>query len=268
MITDSHLAVSAMFDFFLKNKIMKKEKTLKKFSVIVFLLSIILLPVFSEERYTVITPDKIEENFEDNGYEKILFIVDLSNSMNELINGVKKTDIAFYTFGKILSKLNPKIKTGLRVYGHKFGFNPLLGCTATELVSPIKENNSHNIYNILSRMNASGWTPITRSLKNAVNNDFAGIKGKKRIILLTDGGENCDESPCDYAIRLVQSRDDIRIDVIEFAIDDPVAEAQLKCTALTTSGKIYRANDADSLSESLEQLLDIKTEVQGKIITK
>jgi len=239
-----------------------------KISVIflVYLTAVILFSGF--EKYNVIPHDNFSEVIKDTEQEKILFIVDLSNSMNETINGVKKTDIAFNAFAAIIGRLSPKVKTGLRVYGHKFGFNPLLGCTATELVSPIRENNAYNIYSILSKMQATGWTPITKSLKSAVNIDFVGIDGQKRIILLTDGGENCDESPCDYAIKLVQSRDDIRIDVIEFAVDDPVADAQLKCTALTTSGKLYKADDAESLAKSLEQLLNVETQVEGKILQK
>ncbi len=227
------------------------------------------LPVISGiNSYNVYSPQEAGGLAEGNSEEKILFIVDFSNSMNEYIRGRKKIDIAVQTLAKIASRLNPGVKTGLRVYGHKFGFNPLLGCSATDLVSPVLPNNTSNIYNILSKMQASGWTPITRSLKQAVNNDFAGISGKKRIILLTDGGENCDESPCEYAINLVQTREDIRIDVIAFALDDDTAEAQLKCTALATFGKIYHANDAETLARSLESALNVSTEVEGKIIKK
>lgn len=203
-----------------------------------------------------------------NSYEKILFIVDLSNSMNDYIGNRTKIDIAVNTLASITSRLNPNIKTGLRVYGHKFSFNPIFGCKASELVAPLRENNTSNINSTLARMNAVGWTPITKSLKDAVNMDFAGIVGQKRIILLTDGGETCDESPCDYAIKLVQSRDDIKIDVIAFAINDPDADAQLKCTAVATSGNIYRANTATDLAKSLEQALNVTTDVQGTVIMK
>ena len=237
-------------------------------AVILIVIFFSSIAVFSNQKYEVYTPSEAIEKSSENCDEKILFIVDLSNSMNDYLGGYKKIDIAINTLARITAKLNPRVKTGLRVYGHKFGFNPLLGCTATELVSPIQPNNTKNIRNILNNMSASGWTPITKSLKSAVNNDFAGISGKKRIILLTDGGENCDESPCDYAINLVQTRDDIQIDVIAFAINDEEANAQLKCTALTTSGKIYHANDADSLAKSLEQALNVSKDVQGTIIKK
>ena len=241
----------------------------KIFAILIIILIFVILPVFSKtDDYRVHSPMEITKMSNENNYEKILFIVDFSNSMNDYLGGYKKIDIAINAIATITSRLNPLIHTGLRVYGHKNGFNQILGCRASELVSPIRENNSENINNILSKIHASGWTPITRSLKNAVDFDFTGISGKKRIILLTDGGENCDESPCDYAISLVQTRDDIKIDVIEFAIDDPLADSQLRCTALTTSGKIYKANDAESLTQSLEQALNVSTDVQGEIIKK
>ncbi len=230
-----------------------------------------LLVVFANnavhpENYNVHTANEGVSNINEN--EKILFIVDLSNSMNDYMGNSTKIDIAVNALANITSRLNPKIKTGLRVYGHKFGFNPIFGCKASELVLPIKENNTRNINLTLGRMSAVGWTPITKSLKDAVNFDFAGVMGQKRIILLTDGGETCDESPCDYAIKLVQQRDDIKIDVIAFAINDPDADAQLKCTALATSGKIYRANTAADLAKSLEQALNVSTDVQGTVILK
>lgn len=234
---------------------------------IVLLLLIIFTNFTAEaQNYSVHTPNEGVSNINDN--EKILFIVDLSNSMNDYMGNSTKIDIAVNALASITAKLNPKIKTGLRVYGHKFGFNPIFGCKASELVLPLRENNTANINSTLSRMSAVGWTPITKSLKDAVNFDFAGVMGQKRIILLTDGGETCDESPCDYAIKLVQQRDDIKIDVIAFAINDPDADAQLKCTALATSGKIYRANTAADLAKSLEQALNVSTDVQGTVILK
>ena len=62
-------------------------------------------------------------------------------------------------------------------------------------------------------------TPITYSLKQAVKKDFLGYSGKKHIILLTDGGENCDESPCAYVMELIKVRKDIKIDVEDSIVD-------------------------------------------------
>ena len=244
------------------------KKYLCYFSVIL-LLGIGTLPVISDiNSYNVHEGDKSGNSIKINSDEKILFIVDFSNSMNDYLGSRKKIDVAISSLSTIAGKLNPSTKTGLRVYGHKHGFNPFLGCTATNLISPIMPNNTRNIYAQLSQISPNGWTPITRSLKQAVNNDFANIDGDKRIILLTDGGENCDESPCEYAIQLVQTRDDIKIDVIALAINDPIAEEHLKCTALATSGKTYHANDAAALENVLGEILNVTTDVQGTIIKK
>lgn len=238
------------------------------------ILSIIFICIFfqstgsAESDYKIYSPSELQQIEKSNTAEKILFIVDFSNSMNEHLNGEKKIDTAINVLSSIISRLDPKICVGLRVYGHKNGFNQILGCSASELISPIIPNNHANIFSALSKVHATGWTPITYSLKKAVTNDFAGINGQKRIILLTDGGENCDESPCEYAVKLISERDDIKIDVIAFAINDAEADKQLKCTALATYGKFYKADDAQSLLNSLEKSLNITKDVQGVIIKK
>ena len=238
---------------------------MKKIFLFVLLL-ILIIPVNAKSGYEVLNPQSRISNFEYG--EKVLFIVDFSNSMNDYLNGERKIDTAINVLTSIISRLNPNTATGLRVYGHKNGFNQLLGCTASDLVSPILPNNGSNIFNVLKKLNANGWTPITYSLKKAVFQDFVGITGQKRIILLTDGGENCDESPCEFALKLISERDDIKIDVIAFAINDEEADRQLKCTALATYGKFFKANDAESLMNSLEQSLNITKEVQGTVIMK
>ncbi len=206
-----------------------------------------------------IEPQKIDNS------SKVLFIVDFSNSMNETLNGKKKIHIAMDTMAQILPKIKPDVQTGLRIYGHRAGFTYLQGCMASKLTVPMAKNNSQNILNSIYKTEAIGWTPITYSLKQAVNNDFAGISGKKHIILLTDGGENCDESPCTYAIELMRLRDDITIDVIAFDLYDEDANNQLRCAALATRGKFYSAENSEELSNSLFDSLGIDKNVHGTI---
>ena len=225
---------------------------------------------FSAPNFTYSTPsDYIAKNnpsnFDDK--EKILFIVDYSNSMNENIDGRTKLEVALATMREILPNIANNVSMGLRIYGHRTGFTPMQSCTASQLVSPIISNNAHNIYTQLSSINAVGWTPITYSLKQAAYSDFgADTTSKKRIILISDGGENCDESPCDFIINLMQTRNDIKIDVIALAIGDKDANNQLKCVALVTSGKFYTANTASELKKSLEDSLNLQKEVQAEIV--
>ena len=236
-------------------------------------IAIILFSVAGDtaQNFTYSTPQNFKYNnnyAETSDKEQILFIVDFSNSMNEYLGSKTKLEVAKETMRDILQMIPNRTSVGLRIYGHKTGFTPRQGCSASELVSPIMTNNSANIYAKLSNTNAVGWTPITYSLKKAVFADFANSDGKKRIILISDGGENCDESPCDFIIELQKYRPDIVIDVIALAIGDRDANNQLKCVALVTSGKFYTANTAAQLKKSLQDSLNLQKEVQAEIINK
>lgn len=237
--------------------------------ILTFLIIISIKTTFANvANYNLYGPDDYSSSTMNNIKEKVLFIVDFSNSMNESLGAKRKIDIALDTLGNILPKMNPNTSTGLRVYGHKNGFTAYQSCTASQLVTPLGKNNASNIQSELTNLTAKGWTPITYSLKQAVNSDFVGVSGPKRIVLLSDGGENCDESPCDYAIELMRYRDDIMIDVIALDISDEEANNQLKCVALTTSGKFYKANTSAELSDSLMDSLKMEKDVQGFVIKK
>lgn len=201
---------------------------------------------------------------EDN--EKILFILDFSNSMSEFLDGEPKYILMLNTVKRLIAQIPPETAIGMRVYGHRGGLTPKDMCRASKNIASVCSYNNNNVINSLSGFHPNGMTPITFSLKQAIRYDFAGISGKKRIILLTDGGENCDESPCKFVMELIKTRRDIFIDVIAFNIDDEDDLDQLECTALVTSGKFYTADTACELADKLAKSLGVKKEVEAKII--
>jgi len=200
--------------------------------------------------------------------EQTLFILDFSNSMTEYLDGQSKADMMIETVRNLLPLINPNSFVGLRVYGQRMGFTPMEACRASTLMVPITKINKPSIENALEKVHPKGMTPITFSLKQAIKYDFAGFRGKKHIILLTDGGENCDESPCKFVMELIRTRKDITIDVIAFNISDEEDLDQLKCTSLVTSGKFYTANTAAELAKSLQNSTNAQKKVEAKIITK
>ena len=213
---------------------------------ICFLLFLIILPVFA---YEVYTPENY--NYKESG-DKLLFVVDYSNSMGEYLEHKTKANHVKEMMKFIVPQISPSTKVGLRVYGHTCNLFAYNACRSSELVVPLGFANSDSILSEMSHLRPRGMTPITYSLKQAVNKDFEGYDGIKHIILLTDGGENCDESPCDYAIDLVKERRDIKIDVIAFNVHDDEDLAQLKCTADVTGGRFTQAETKAQLFRSME----------------
>lgn len=237
---------------------------MKKF-LLIFSLFFFSLPLMAEN-YNVYKPGDFGQNKFDNVDEKVLFILDFSNSMTEPINGVRKVDMMLKTMGEILPYVNKKTWVGMRVYGHKMGFTQYDACKASTLLVPIAPASASAITAKLAKTNPRGMTPITYSLKKAVESDFIGFSGKKHIILLTDGGENCDESPCVWAMELIKTRKDVKIDVIAFNISNQDDLDQLRCVGLVTAGKFYTAKTAAELVSSMRNSLGIKKEVDAKII--
>lgn len=215
-------------------------------------------------KYGVYMPQNY--TYDPDAGEKILFIIDLSNSMNESLERSTKYNLMINTMKEILPQISPDTEIGLRVYGHRMGFTPIEACRASTLATPIASNNSSNIAHSLSKYKPRGMTPITFSLKQAIRNDFIGFTGKKHIILLTDGGENCDESPCRFVMEMIKVRRDVQIDVIAFNINDSDDLEQLQCTALVTSGKFYNAQTSAQLYKGFNNSINRVKNVEAKII--
>jgi Ca-activated chloride channel family protein len=215
----------------------------------ILFLTLVIIPVFA---YEVFSPDDYAYN--KNG-DKLLFVIDFSNSMSEYLEHQTKINQVKEMMTYIMPKISSDTKIGLRVYGHTCNLIAYQACRSSELVVPLGLNNSLNINSRLKNLRPRGMTPITYSLKQSVKKDLQGYNGIKHIILLTDGGENCDESPCDYAIELMKQRRDIKIDVIAFDVHDSDDLAQLKCTADVTGGIFSEAETKAELFKSMENMI-------------
>ena len=228
---------------------------------ILFFILLLAIPVFA---YEVYTPENYD--YKKSG-DKLLFVVDYSNSMGEYLEHKTKANLVRELMTRILPEISPDTKIGMRVYGHTCNLLAYNACRSSELIVPLGFANSNSILSGMSRLRPRGMTPITYSLKQAVNKDLDGFDGIKHIILLTDGGENCDESPCDYSIELVKTRRDIKIDVIAFNVHDKDDLAQLQCTADVTGGRFVEADTKAQLFRSMEEMVLPHKNVEAKIYT-
>ena len=186
----------------------------------------------------------------------IEFVIDYSGSMRSNVR------IVLDTMNKIVPQIPEKTKTGLRILGPSYSVTETIykksrgnediithvqktysSCNATQQIVNIAPNNSSTILSKLGRYRTDGVTPITLALEETVNKDFAGFGRnlKKKIILITDGGENCRKSPCDFVNNLILSRQDITIDVIMFGD----SAYNLDCLTRQTRGNFYFANSTN-----------------------
>lgn len=186
-------------------------------------------------------------------------VVDYSGSMSAWVEEMKRAVTT------ITAKLPKDIQIGVRTFGEtptetkhrtitqvasdkivvnvkttKSGSN----CSATTQALSIGLNTSDTIVSSLNRIRLGGSTPITLGLTKAVTVDFAGIghNNLKKIILITDGGENCGGNPCQFIRNLVRTRKDFVVDVIYTGQNN----STLRCLADTTNGKFYNIRDINN----------------------
>ncbi|MBQ9245838.1 VWA domain-containing protein [bacterium] len=202
-------------------------------------------------------------NIQHTSNEEILFIVDFSGSMNKKMGYTPKIYLAIDAIEDLVRSAPDDKKIGLRIFGVTdkevvrqtptgIVFNKQNICSASTLMLPIAKYNAGNISEKLSRINPSGGSPIGYSLRQAVQNDFSNGNHIKHIILVTDGGENCGDSPCAYIRSLMNIRHDIKIDVIAITVDNN-DYADLDCLAKSTNGNYYNVDSPEDFKIKFQQ---------------
>ena len=199
-------------------------------------------------------------------------VMDYSGSMANWINVAKRSMSA------IVNQISPDVKLGFRVFGHDYnGKNNYTASTVGDVKKIVKKGNkfsvvtersavgqtsgacgatqqvsaiaSANAYSLLAGMNSvdiGGSTPMVFALDRAVNQDFKNLDtiSAKKIVLITDGGENCGGDPCAFARKLMQKRSDIHIDVVLVSS----YSKSLMCLSNLTGGHFYTVDNLADFS--------------------
>lgn len=179
----------------------------------------------------------------------LMFILDVSGSMKEKIGDKSKLEVAKDVLTDIQQGLPEDLRIGLLTYGH-YGDKD---CSAIEVLVPPGLDNRDKIIEKLASLEADkGATPIAKSLKKAkevVKNE----KGKKTLILITDGLETCGGDPVATAKSLRQSASDLKIFVVGFGIKEE-KEDELISISAAGGGSYYTAQNAKQLAQSLKNI--------------
>lgn len=210
----------------------------------------------------------------------IEIVMDYSGSMANWIGVAKRSMSA------IVAQIPPTTKVGFRVFGYDFdGNNPPTSntvqqvkkivkkkngkfsvvtsagavgdttgaCAATRQVTYVAPVDEYALLRGMNSVNIGGATPLVYALDRTVYQDFAGFDNisPKKIILITDGGENCNGDPCEFARQLMQRRKDIHIDVVLVSSNSKA----LSCLSTTTGGHFYNINNLSDFSTIMNQVI-------------
>ncbi|MFC7624054.1 VWA domain-containing protein [Microlunatus sp. GCM10028923] len=186
---------------------------------------------------------------------KVMLLLDVSGSMNEkLSSGGTKLAAAKSALKRVADSLPAGTQVGLRVYGSKIKEpkeeNPK-ACQDTDLVMPIGPLERNRMYAAVDSFQAVGETPIAYSLEQTVAD--LGDQGRRVVVLISDGEENCVPDPCPVAKKLAAKGVDLQFNAIGFDVNSK-ARKQLQCIVDETDGSYYDADDTDELNDSLDKL--------------
>lgn len=209
-------------------------------------------------------------------------VMDFSGSMSDTVQIAKatmssvvaqipsSTQIGFRVFGQGDFVQAPKMadvksvskttnEAGKTVYKLKTKYKPTSafgggsGCQATALVTPIASANANALISGMNSVELGGSTPMVLALQQAAYSDLATRSTtKKKIVLITDGGENCGGDPCAFASTLMATRRDISIDVVLVS----TSSRRLQCLATTTGGRVYNLSNAHEFARVLTQTIN------------
>ena len=235
--------------------------------IVILLLSLFIICEFSMPvyagRFEVYTPDGYKQLHRYNNPvqpraangQVIQLLVDYSGSMSTWITVAKDT-LQF-----ILPKIIQSSSVSLRVFGEapsdRYGYQDA-ACRASRQVVAASDSNQDKILKGLATSRLGGVTPIEFGLRETIEKDFANLRNynrykKKKIVLVTDGGENCGGDPCAYIRNIMKKRKDIQIDVVQIGND-----AKLACLADLTGGTFYKVEgERKKLEVAFEKTLNV-----------
>lgn len=198
----------------------------------------------------------------------ILFLLDASLSMKEKIgrdkhgNKIQKIDAAKQVLQQAMMKIPAGVDIGLRVFGH---FGGMDGCRATALLVPPGKGNRASIIRRVRPIRPTGLTPLTFALFQAAESDLRRARGRKTIILITDGVDTCGLDPCAYIKTLKFKGIDLKVDIVGLDIRRDFAKKKLDCIAKNSGGKYYDADTAAKLIDSVSN--SVSRAISGQVIT-
>lgn len=196
----------------------------------------ILGPVFFQSA-------RAEDSVDSPASVEIVF--DASGSMWGQIDGTAKIDIARGVINDFVKTLDPKLRVGLMVYGHRRKGD----CADIEELVPAAAGAGRQISEAIATISPKGKTPLTDAVRQAAQS-LRYREEPATVILVTDGLETCNADPCALSAELEKDGVDFTAHVVGFDVSKEET-ATLQCIAANTGGKFLTASSATELRDAL-----------------
>lgn len=181
-------------------------------------------------------------------------ILDASGSMLQRLDGERRIEIAKRGLMQaVAEQIPPGTPVSLRVFGHKEADS-----CRSDLEIPLQALDVPAARKVIGRIQARNLarTPIADSLA-LVREDLAQAKGPRTIVLVTDGEETCEGDPEAVIRELVSEGYDLRLNIIGFALDDPILEQIFSAWAVLGGGEYFSAADKQSFDLAVGKALQV-----------
>lgn len=183
----------------------------------------------------------------------VMVVLDASGSMMQDDAPGLRIDAAKSAVKNLIGAVPDSARMGLMVYGTGTDSAPsskAAGCADIRTLAPVGAVDKASLTAAVDGIKATGYTPVGASLR-AASEALAGVKGKRSVILVSDGIDTCaPPAACDVAKELAATGTDLSIHSIGFKVDAS-ARAELECISKATGGTYTDARDAAALTEEL-----------------
>ncbi|MDD5464560.1 MAG: VWA domain-containing protein [Candidatus Moranbacteria bacterium] len=177
----------------------------------------------------------------DPKQKNIVIVFDSSGSMNQVVGGKKKIDVAKDSVAGFLRDIDKNTNVSIVLYGHKGGNSQSakkVSCAGIDEVYYLGSVNPDIAIAKLTGAKPTGWTPIAASLQKAgdILKNYPADKNDNMVLLVSDGEEACDGDPVAKAKELLGTNAKILTNVIGF---DVAGAAEQKLQAIAGAGGKY-----------------------------
>ena len=193
-------------------------------------------------------------NAEEQAGPRIMLVLDGSSSMwTRIDREISKIEVARDSIAKLVGGWEDKMAFGITTYGHREEGN----CQDIETVLPVAEVDADEVIDVVNGILPRGKTPLAAALRQAAEAlDYQNQPAK--ILLVSDGIENCGQDPCKAVEELAADAMDLEIDVIGFEMNNHEM-GQLECIAVKAHGHMVEAGMSDftdTMDESMNAAME------------